>query len=62
MSTLEIHDYLQNLHGIEVLSTLISNVTNNLLPREYIKLLTAPFGFGFYTKGFTDSENTSYTM
>jgi putative transposase len=32
VSTREIQDYLQNLYGIEVSPTLISNVTNRLLP------------------------------
>lgn len=32
VSTREIQDHLQNLYGIEVSPTLISNVTNKLLP------------------------------
>lgn len=32
VSTREIQDYLQNLYGIEVSPTLISNVTNKIVP------------------------------
>ena len=32
VSTREIQDHLQNLYGIEVSSTLISNVTNKIVP------------------------------